>query len=953
MTIHPAHLAESRRAFGAVSALLVVLIVVTTLRLPATASDVSNFLPLHMALETLSIVVASLIFGLIWSSRHETLPGSLLWLASAFLAVALLDFLHVLSIPGMPDFIAPGSSATSASFWLTARLVGALGLLIAVWLPWRARPVGMPLGGWQLLVLLLVFGVAVLFFRAPAWLPPTYIPGWGPTAFTVGVEYGIVALNLLAASRLLWLMRLPRRFNAGALFAAACIMAQSEFFLTRYMGAMDVYNLFAHCYKVLAYLYLYRAVFVETVQHPYAMLEESRQRLQATLDALPDLVVEMDARGRYMAVHAAQDMGMSLSRASLRGRLVEDILPPQAADTVLAALGEAGRQGISRGRTLSLRVGGDIRWFELSVARKPARTGQDDRYVVISRDVTQRHESDQMLRKFSLAVAQSPVSIMILDAAYRIEYVNDAYSRLSGYTNQELLGRNPADLWSPRMPESTVLDVTTRIARGEPWQGELMSVGKAGQEFTESVLVYPVRNAAGEITNYLSLKENITEKKQAAARIQQLSHYDQLTGLPNRTLLHEHFRYACRQFRALAVLWVDLDRFKDINDSLGHQAGDVLLQEMAHRLRTALRAQDVLSRLSGDDFLAILPGAGQQEAARGAQALLDAVALPLRLDGQEIFVTASIGIALYPSDAGQLDVLLKHAETAMYRAKSDGRNGSCFFTPEMQARSARLIALGHALKQARQRGELRLVYQPQLRLSEHRIFGAEALLRWDSPQWGAVGPAEFIPIAESSGLIVSIGDWVLRTALRQIRAWLDRGLSGLVVAVNLSAVQFDQPDLPDRISRMLDEAGVPPHCLELELTEAAAMKTPEIAAQKIQDLHQRGIRLAIDDFGTGYSSLSYLKRFKIHKLKIDQSFVRDIDSDADDQAIASAIIQMARSLSMATIAEGVETAEQLAFLRASGCDDIQGYHFSRPLEPDDFERFVLRYGEARAYRSGP
>lgn len=944
MTIHPAHLAESRRAFGAASALLVILVVITTLRLPAGASDVSHFLPLHMALETLSIVVASLIFGLIWSSRHENLPGNLLWLASAFLGVALLDFLHVLTLPGMPDFILPGSTATSTGFWLAARLVGALGLLAAVWMPWRVRPIRMPLGVWQLLVLLLVFGATILFFRAPPWLPATYIPGWGPTAFTVGAEYAILVLNLLAAVRLLWLMRQPRRFNAGALFAAACIMAQSEFFLTRYMGVMDVYNLFGHLYKVLAYLYLYRAVFVETVQHPYAMMDEARQRLQATLDALPDLVVEMDARGRYLAVHAAPEAETPRPESGLRGRLVEDILPPQAADTVLAALGEAGRQGVSRGRILSLRVGGDTRWFELSVARKPARPGGDDRYVVISRDVTQRHESEQMLRKFSLAVAQSPVSIMILDAAYRIEYVNEAYSRLSGYTNQELLGRSPVDLWSPRMPESTVLGMTAQVARGEPWQGELVSIGKTGQEFTESVLVYPVRNADGEITNYLSLKENITEKKQAAARIQQLSHYDQLTGLPNRTLLHEHFQYASRQFRALAVLWVDLDRFKDVNDSLGHQAGDALLQEMAHRLRTALRAQDVLSRLSGDDFLAILPGAGQQEAARGAQALLDAVALPLRLDGQEIFVTASVGIALYPADAGELDVLLKHAETAMYRVKSDGRNGSCFFTPEMQARSARLIALGHALKQAQQRGELRLVYQPQLRLSEHRIFGAEALLRWDSPQWGAVSPAEFIPVAESSGLIVSIGDWVLRTALRQIRIWLDRGLSDLVVAVNLSAVQFDQPDLPDRISRLLDEAGVPPRCLELELTEAAAMKTPETAAQKIQDLHQRGIRLAIDDFGTGYSSLSYLKRFKIHKLKIDQSFVRDIDSDLDDQAIASAIIQMARSLSMGTIAEGVETAEQLDFLRASGCDDIQGYHFSRPLEPDAFDHFVQRYG---------
>ncbi|MGB3424580.1 MAG: EAL domain-containing protein [Castellaniella sp.] len=941
MILHPAHLAESRRAFGATSALLVILIVVMTLRLPAAASDVSHFLPLHMALEMLSIVVASLIFGIIWSSRHETLPANLLWLASAFLAVALLDCLHVLSLDGMPDFIGPGSHARSTYFWLAARLVGALGLLVAVWLPWRIRPIWIPLGGRQLLVLALVFGVTVLIFRAPAWLPAVYIRGWGLTTFTIGAEYGILALNLLAAVRLLWLMRRPRHFNVGALFAAACIMAQSEFFLTHYLGTADVYNLFGHCYKVLAYLYLYRAVFVETVQRPYAMMDESRQRLQATLDALPDLVVEMNARGRYLAVHAAAGTEGRRRGAGLPNRLVSDVLPPQAADTVYAALEEAGRQGTSHGRVLSLKVGGETRWFELSVARKPARPGLDDSYVVISRDVTQRHETEQMLRKFSLAVAQSPVSIMILDAAYRIEYVNESYSRLSGYTNQELLGRNPADLWSHRVPASTVLDMTTQVARGEPWQGELISLGKAGQEFTESVLVYPVRNAAGDITNYLSLKEDITEKQQAAARIQQLSNYDQLTGLPNRALLHEHFQYASRQFHVLAVLWIDLDRFKDVNDTLGHQAGDILLREMAHRLRTALRGQDVLSRLSGDDFLALLPGANQQDAARGAQALLDVVARPLQLGDQEIFVTASIGIALYPADAGQLDVLLKHAETAMYRIKADGRNGSCFFTPEMQVRTVRLIALGHALKQAQQRGELRLVYQPQLRLSEHRIFGAEALLRWESPQWGNVSPAEFIPIAESTGLIGSIGDWVLRTALRQIRTWLDRGLTDLVIAVNLSAVQFDQPDLPDRISRMLDEAGVPPQCLELELTEAAAMKTPETAAQKIQELHQRGIRLAIDDFGTGYSSLSYLKRFKIHKLKIDQSFVRDIDSDMDDQAIASAIIQMARSLSMSTIAEGVETAEQLAFLKASGCDDIQGYHFSRPLDPDAFERFVL------------
>lgn len=942
MTIHPAHLAESRSAFGAVSALLVILVVVTTLRLPSATSGLSHVLPLHMALETLSIVAASLTVGLVWSARHANPPGNLLWLASAFLGVALLDFLHLLSLTGMPDFIASGLIATSTGFWLAARFMGALGLLAAVWMPWRVGPVRIPLGAWLLPVLLLVLAATVLIFRAPPWLPLTHTPVGAPTAFMAGAEYGILALNLLAAIRLLWLMRLPRRFNVGALFAAACIMAQSEFFLTRHTGATDVYSLFSHIYKVLAYLYLYRAVFVATVQDPYAQVDESRRRLQATLQALPDLVVVMDARGRYLAVHAVPETARP--GPDLRGRLVEEILPPQAADTVLAAIEEAGRQGVSRGRLLSLIIGGDTRWFELSVARKPAWAGESDHYVVISRDVTQRHESEQMLRKFSLVVAQSPVSIMILDPAYRIEYVNEACSRLSGYTSQELLGRSPVDLWSPRVPIATVLAMTAQVARGEPWQGELASLDKAGREFTESVLVYPLRNAEGTITNYLTLRENITEKKQAAARIQHLSHYDSLTGLPNRSLLHEHFQYARRQFRALAVLWVSLDRVKGANELPGHRAGDALLRAVAQRLRSALRVQDILSRLSGDDFLAILPGAGQQEAARGAQTLLDSVSLPLRLEGQKIVATVSVGIAMYPADADELDTLLKHAETAMRRAKAEGRNGSCFFMPEMQARFARLVALTHALKQAQQGGELRLVYQPQLRLSEDRVFGAEALLRWDSLQWGAVSPAEFIPIAESSGLIVSIGDWVLRTVLRQIRIWRDRGLSDLVVAVNLSTVQFDQPNLPNRIGRLLEEAGVPPHCLELELTEAAIMKTPEIAARKIRDLHQQGIRLAIDNFGAGCSSLGYLRRFNIQKLKIDRSFVRDIDSDVGGQAITSAIVQMARGLGMATLAKGVETAGQLAFLKASGCDDIQGVHFSQPLETEDFERFVLRLG---------
>ena len=342
----------------------------------------------------------------------------------------------------------------------------------------------------------------------------------------------------------------------------------------------------------------------------------------------------------------------------------------------------------------------------------------------------------------------------------------------------------------------------------------------------------------------------------------------------------------------------------------------------------------------------MLPGASQDRAAALAQQLLHSLAEPLELAGEDLSMTASIGIALCPADAADFDPLLHKAETAMYRVKDEGRNHYCFFTPELQARSSRTLGLAQALKHAQQRGELHLVYQPQIALDGERIVGIEALLRWNSPQWGHVSPGEFIPIAESTGLIVPLGEWVLRTALAQLRVWRDMGLPPLLLAVNLSAVQFNQTDLPELIAQVLQEAGVPPQCLELELTEAVAMKNPEAAAARIAALESQGVQLSIDDFGTGYSSLSYLKRFRLHKLKIDQSFVRELDHDTEDQAIVMAIIQLARSLGLRTLAEGVETPEQLAFLRQHGCQLVQGYHFSKPLPPAQLLDFVRQRSSA-------
>jgi diguanylate cyclase (GGDEF)-like protein len=436
------------------------------------------------------------------------------------------------------------------------------------------------------------------------------------------------------------------------------------------------------------------------------------------------------------------------------------------------------------------------------------------------------------------------------------------------------------------------------------------------------------------------------QRKEANERIQYLAHFDALTGLPNRLQLRDRVHYALslaqRSGKSVALMFLDLDHFKNINDSLGHSVGDALLVELAARLRAVLRAEDTVSRMGGDEFSFLLYGVDAQSAASAAQQLQDVMATPFQIGEHNLSVTASIGIALYPGDGEDMETLFKNADAAMYRVKREGRHGYRFFTAEMQLRSVRNLQLVNALRRALELEQFEVHYQPQVSLQGGGVCGAEALLRWTDAELGVVTPAEFIPVAEDSGLILQIGEWVLRQAARQAKAWMVGGLPPLVIAVNLSAVQFRHPDLPSLVTRILDEEGLPPEYLELELTEGVAVHDPQGAIATMNNLHQRGVRMSIDDFGTGYSSLSHLKKFKVYKLKIDQSFVRDICTDPEDRAIVGAIIHMAKSLGLQTIAEGVETVGQLAYLREQGCDEMQGYYYSRPLAPAQFEALVRK-----------
>jgi diguanylate cyclase (GGDEF)-like protein/PAS domain S-box-containing protein len=468
---------------------------------------------------------------------------------------------------------------------------------------------------------------------------------------------------------------------------------------------------------------------------------------------------------------------------------------------------------------------------------------------------------------------------------------------------------------------------------------ELRMVRSDGSLFW-TLMQATVRQNCNGVPELRIVMTDITERKRSADYIKHLAHFDVLTGLPNRAQLAERAHYAMslaqRANESIALMFIDLDHFKDINDTLGHTIGDVLLVELANRLRQLLRETDTVSRLGGDEFIFMFYGIGADGAAQVAQKVLDVIASPFRIEQHDLNITGSIGIALYPNDGSDLETLLRRADAAMYRVKREGRHGYCFFTPEMQTRSARHLQIVNALRQALDRNQFTVHFQPQVSAQDNSLIGAEALLRWTHPELGAVSPAEFIPAAEDSGLINSIGEWVLRQSVRQAKLWIQLGLAPLVIAVNISAVQFRQIDLPDLVTRILDEEGLPSGYLELELTEGIALHDPAGAILLMQKLHERGVRMSIDDFGTGYSSLGNLKKFKVYKLKIDQSFVRDIGISTEDRAIISAIISMAKSLGLRTIAEGVETEDQLKFLREQNCDEFQGYYYGKPLPADEF-----------------
>ena len=534
-------------------------------------------------------------------------------------------------------------------------------------------------------------------------------------------------------------------------------------------------------------------------------------------------------------------------------------------------------------------------------------------------------------------------AIIVMDAEYRVQAVNQAFSVITGFGAADIIGSTLASLpWGDDDDEGGGFydTIWSQLDGNDRWQGELPAVRKDGEHYTAWVALTTIRDPHGAPSSYMATLSDISERKRVEAQVRHQAEHDTLTGLPNRALFLDRMHQALatwrRQGDSFAVLFLDLDRFKAINDNNGHQAGDAVLREVAARLRGCVRRVDTISRLGGDEFVVLLADiGGVDQAAHVANAVMQAVSRPIEAAGQALTLSASIGVAICPTDGSDVDTLMHHADVAMYHAKQNGRSSFRFFSPEMNARVVERGELEKRLRQALERGEFVLEYQPELDVESGRVIGMEALIRWRHPERGLLLPHEFLPVAEECGLIVPIGEWVLVEACTRARAWRDAG-HAVTVAVNLSDIQFLHGRLLETVDAALAQSGLAPAWLDLEITEGAIMRGDQGLDDTVKSLRERGVQLTIDRFGTGLSSLSSLRRFPLSKLKIDRSFVNDIEHDPMDAALIPAIIAVARSLRLRVVAEGVETEEQLRFLRQHGCDEYQGFYAAGASSRPDF-----------------
>jgi diguanylate cyclase (GGDEF)-like protein/PAS domain S-box-containing protein len=673
-------------------------------------------------------------------------------------------------------------------------------------------------------------------------------------------------------------------------------------------------------------------------------LVEALEFAEGIITAIPDTLFEADREGRYLNVWTKNANLLAQQKAQLLGKTVNEVLPADQAAIAMEALREADAKGSSYGQCLRIPLpSGETRWFELSVAKKP-KAELTTTFLVLSRDITERRRMEEAFSKTRAQLVSVlrtiPDMVWLKDLSGRYLLCNHAFERMVGRMEPDIVGKTAHDLFDAKTARSfREKDLRAMGAEGILIDEGWMMSHETGQPILLETRKLPVFGSDGEATGLLSVGRDITELSATRQKIDRMAYFDALTSLPNRTLFHDRLLEViadakrCRQ--AAGIILLDLDRFKSVNDTMGHPSGDELLRQVGVRLTASVRNNDIVARLGGDEFAILLPALKHHDDLRQvANRILDAFSDPFLLEGCEIFVACSMGIAVYPNDSMDANDLVKYADSAMYLAKRSGRGSFRFYTSDLTRKAQERLHLESELRHAIERGELELHYQPKVRLEDSLIIGSEALLRWRHPEMGVVPPDQFIGIAEETKLITEIGRWVLREACRTAAELNDGKMSPHKVAINLSAKDFQCKDLPSIIAATLRETCCHPEWIEIEITESLFLGKDDHAMETLSALQSMGITIAIDDFGTGYSALSYMTRFKIDTLKIDRSFISS--ADARSAELVKAILSFARCLGQHVVAEGVETHKQAAFLATHGCHAAQGFLYSKPLSKADF-----------------
>ena len=678
-------------------------------------------------------------------------------------------------------------------------------------------------------------------------------------------------------------------------------------------------------------------------------LLDSERRFRATFDQAAVGIARVSTDGHWLEVNEKLCDIVGYSREELLQKTFQDITHPDDLDTDLALVEEvlSGKRNNYSMDKRYFKASGATVWIRLTVSLVRDDTDEPLYFISVIEDIDDRKKADEKLMEAAAVFRSTGEGVTITDDEGTILDVNDAFTRITGYTRDEVIGQNPRVLQSGRHDSHFYEDMWQQLQENGQWHGEIWNRAKNGTVYPEILTISSIESEDDGPRKYVGVFADISSLKATEARLDHLAHHDSLTGLPNRLLFRDRLIHSLasseRKGTKVAVIFLDLDRFKNINDTLGHGIGDQLLMEVSERITRITRSGDTVGRISGDEFCLVLEDLHFSiEVVPVVEKLLQVFADPFEINKHILRVSSSIGIALYPDNSQDADALLSFADAAMYEAKEAGRNTYRFYTKEMTEQAQEHSFVQSALRDALDESQFYLVYQPQIDLNTHRLVGLEVLSRWQHPSRGLIPPNMFIPVAEQSGLIRQLGAWILRTATTQGRAWLDEGYEYGRIHVNVAGPQLHDAGFPELVKRCLTESGLPAERLGLEVTEGFAMRASEHAFDVLSSLRDMGIELSIDDFGTGYSSLSYLKQLPIHKLKIDQSFVRDIPEDPNDMAIAEAVISMGRALNLKVIAEGVEKQEQAAFLYGKGCQQAQGYLYSRPLKPDQFREWIAQ-----------